>query len=80
LRLSDMKSPLRRQSLVAGRSLAMYLARQLTGHSLEQIGAFFGGRDHTTVLHGCRRTEKLLRHDRAMNQAVADLKRALAAP
>lgn len=77
LKISDLKSPLRRQSLVAGRSLAMYLARQLTDKSLGKIGEYFGGRDHTTVLHGCRRTEKLLERDQATRQAVADLKRAL---
>ncbi len=79
LTLADLKSPLRRQPLVAARSMAMYLARQMTRKSLEQIGAFFGGRDHTTVLHGCRRTENLLRRDRATRQAVADLKRMLTA-
>lgn len=78
LKISDLKSPLRHQSLVAGRSMAMYLARQLTAKSLGQIGEYFGGRDHTTVLHGCRRTEKLLVRDQATRQAVADLKRALA--
>jgi chromosomal replication initiator protein len=77
LRLSDLKSSLRRRPLVTGRSVAMYLARQMTHESLEQIGEFFGGRDHTTVLHGCRRTERSLRRDRAMRQAVADLTRAL---
>lgn len=77
LKLSDLKSPLRQRPLVAARAMAMYLARQLTDSSLERIGAFFGGRDHTTVLHGCRRTEKLLRRDRATRQAVSELKRLL---
>jgi chromosomal replication initiator protein len=78
LKLSDLKSSGRRQGLVAGRQVAMYLARQLTDESLGQIGDFFGGRDHTTVLHGCRRTEKLLSQDRATRQAVAELKKMLA--
>ncbi|HEY2894818.1 MAG TPA: DnaA/Hda family protein [Pirellulales bacterium] len=77
LKLSDLKSPLRRQPLVAARGVAMYLARQLTRQSLQQIGTFFGGRDHTTVLHGCRRTDKLLKRDRATRQAVLDLKKIL---
>jgi chromosomal replication initiator protein len=77
LKLSDLKSPLRRQPLVAARGVAMYLARQLTKESLQQIGAFFGGRDHTTVLHGCRRTDKLLKRDRETRQAVLELKRML---
>ena len=77
LKLSDMKSPLRLQPLVAGRGVAMYLSRQLSDKSLEKIGAFFGGRDHTTVLHACRRTERLLKTDRGTRQAVAELKRFL---
>jgi chromosomal replication initiator protein len=80
LRLAELKSPRRRQPLVAGRGVAMYLARQLTDKSLQQIGEFFGGRDHTTVLHGYRRTEKLLGRDRATRQAIADLKKLLLAP
>jgi chromosomal replication initiator protein len=78
LKLSDLKSPLRRQPLVAARSMAMYLARHLTNDSLEQIGKFFGGRDHTTVLHGCRRTEELLERDLATRHALAELKKSLA--
>jgi chromosomal replication initiator protein len=77
LTLVEMKSPKRRQPLVAGRAVAMYLARQLTAKSFAQIGAYFGGRDHTTVLHGCRRTERLIGRDRATRQAVAELKRLL---
>jgi chromosomal replication initiator protein len=78
LKLSDLKGPRRCRSLVAGRGVAMLLARLFTKSSLEQIGTFFGGRDHTTVLHACRRTEKLLRRDRATRLAVADLKKVLA--
>lgn len=78
LKLSDLKSPARRRSLVVGRGVAMFLARQLTANSLEQIGSFFGGRDHTTVLHACRRTEKLLRRDRTTRIAVAELLQLLA--
>ncbi|MGE4137834.1 MAG: DnaA/Hda family protein [Pirellulales bacterium] len=77
LTLADLKSPRRRQPLVAGRGVAMYLARQLTGKSFDEIGQYFGGRDHTTVLHGCRRTETLIARDRATRQAVAELKRLL---
>ena len=77
LSLTELKSPLRRQPLVAGRAVAMYLARQLTDKSFAQIGDYFGKRDHTTVLHGCRQTERLLRRDRTTRQAVGDLKRLL---
>jgi chromosomal replication initiator protein len=77
LTVADLKSPKRRQPLVAGRAVAMYLSRQLIGSSFERIGAYFGNRDHTTVLHSCRRVEHLLVRDRATRQAVADLKRLL---
>jgi len=77
LKVSDIKSPRRPQTVVASRGVAMYLARKLTGKSLEQIGAHFGGRDHTTVLHACRRTEKLIKEDLATREAVAALKRLL---
>jgi chromosomal replication initiator protein len=79
LRLSELKSPARRRTLVAGRGVAMFLARQLTSRSLGEIGEFFGGRDHTTVLYGCRRTEKLLRRDRATRHAVGELRKLLSA-
>ena len=80
LKISDLKSPERRRALVVGRGVAMYLARQLTSTSLCQIGAFLGGRDHTTVLYGCRRTESLLGRDRAVRQAVVELRKLLSSP
>jgi chromosomal replication initiator protein len=58
--------------------MAMYLARQLTGRSLERIGAYFGGRDHTTVSHGCRKTEELLRCDAVTRGVLEKLREALA--
>ncbi len=77
LKLSDLKSSARRRALVAARGVAMYLARELTSNSLGQIGRYFGGRDHTTVLYGCRRTEKLLSRDRATRQAIGELRKLL---
>lgn len=77
LKLSDLRSPSRRQAVVKARGVAMYLARQMTGESLGQIGRYFGGRDHTTVLHGCRKTETLLKSEPAIHQAVAQLQRQL---
>jgi chromosomal replication initiator protein len=74
---ADLKSPLRRHALVAARGVAIYLSRQLTETSLKQIGDLLGGRDHTTVLHGYRRTEKLIKRDPATRYAVAELKKLL---
>ena len=54
LKLSDLLSARRTRSLARPRQMAMALAKELTEHSLPEIGEAFGGRDHTTVLHGCR--------------------------
>ena len=57
----------------------MYLARSLCRSSLQQIGLYFGGRDHTTVMHACRKTEALLKTDAATRQAVEQLRQKLQA-
>jgi len=79
LRVAELKSSSRRRAVVAARDVAMYLARQMTGKSLKQIGEYFGGRDHTTVLHGCRKTENLIQSDPTTRLAVVELRRGLAA-
>ena len=61
-----------RQALLP-RQVGMYLARRLTDLSLEQIGAYFGGRDHSTVLHACRKVEQALADDPALSGAVREL-------
>ncbi|HTU19356.1 MAG TPA: DnaA/Hda family protein [Gemmataceae bacterium] len=66
-----------RQALLP-RQIGMYLARQLTELSLQQIGAYFGGRDHSTVLHACRKVEKALAHDVHLSGAVRRLHADLA--
>jgi len=73
LRLSELRSSSRRRPVVTARGVAMYLARRLTGNSLQQIGRYFGDRDHTTVMHACHRTESLLSSDRVVQQAVEQL-------
>jgi chromosomal replication initiator protein len=75
LRVAEMRSPSRRKAVVTARNVAMYLARHITGDSLEQIGRYFGGRDHSTVMHGCRKTESLLGSDAAIREAVRHLRR-----
>jgi chromosomal replication initiator protein len=59
------------------RQVAMYLARELTSESLPAIGRHFGGRDHTTVLHACRRTAKRIAEDDAAREAVEQLQHEL---
>jgi chromosomal replication initiator protein len=80
LKLSDLRSSSRARAVVVARGVAMYLARTLTPSSLEQIGRYFGGRDHTTVSHGCRRTEKILQSEPAVRQAVLELRERLHDP
>ena len=78
LKLVDLKSPSRRKAIVSARNTAVFLARQLTDRSLEQIGDYFGGRDHTTILHGYRQADKLARTDPVTKQAIIELKRLVA--
>lgn len=73
LRLADLRGPSRRRAVVTARDVAMYLARLLTNRSFDQIGEYFGGRDHTTVAHGCRKTGNLLKSDPAIDHAVQKL-------
>ena len=74
-RLSDLQSKRRSQSVAVPRQVCMYLARRLTGRSLEEIGAFFGGRDHTTVLHADRKIHRLVEHDPAMRGTLEAIER-----
>ena len=68
LRMSDLLSKKRNRSLARPRQVAMALSKELTNHSLPEIGDAFGGRDHTTVLHACRIGEEL----REMNPEIKD--------
>jgi chromosomal replication initiator protein len=75
LRLNDLRGASRRRPIVVARDVAIYLCRQLTRESLSRIGDYFGGRDHTTVLHACRKTEEQVETDPAIQQAVDQLQR-----
>ncbi len=66
-------------NVVVPRHVSMYLARQLTGLSLGAIGQYFGGRDHSTVLHACRKIEQALGTDPTLGGAVRELERELTA-
>ncbi len=77
IRLSDMIGPKRVRNYARPRQIAMYLAKKMTSRSLPEIGRRFGGRDHTTVMHGVKRIEEL----KALDSQIADdlelLRRAL---
>jgi chromosomal replication initiator protein len=73
-----LQSARRSRGIVLPRQVGMYLARRLTGLSLTQIGAYFGDRDHSTVLHACRKVEQALARDAALSGAVRQLQADLA--
>jgi chromosomal replication initiator protein len=79
LKLTDLRGASRRRPVLAARDVAMYLARSLCHASLQQIGLYFGGRDHTTVMHACRKIEALVKTDAATRQAVDQLRQKLQA-
>ncbi|MDP5219944.1 chromosomal replication initiator protein DnaA [Ruegeria sp. 2205SS24-7] len=79
IRLSDIIGPKRVRSYARPRQIAMYLCKQLTSRSLPEIGRRFGGRDHTTVMHGVRRIEELKLTDGQIAEDVEMLRRALEA-
>ena len=70
---ADLRGKSRRQSVVEARSMAMYLCRRLTSASYAAIGRYFGNRDHTTVLHSCRKIERLAKDDAATTRLIEDL-------
>ncbi len=69
----QLQSRRRQRNVLWPRQIGMYLARQLTALSLEEIGAYFGGRDHSTVLHACRKVQKALEHDLVLAGAVKQI-------
>ncbi len=79
IRLSDIIGPKRLRSYARPRQVAMYLCKQLTSRSLPEIGRRFGGRDHTTVMHGVKRIEELKLTDGQIAEDVEMLRRALEA-
>ena len=79
IRLSDLIGPKRQRPIARPRQMAMYLAKQLTSRSLPEIGRRFGGRDHTTVMHGVRRIEELRVTDAQIAEDLEMLRRALEA-
>ena len=77
LRMADMLSKRRTRSLARPRQMAMALAKDLTEHSLPEIGDAFGGRDHTTVLHACRVIRELTATDGKLHEDWDKLVRKL---
>ncbi len=78
IRIADLLSKRRSRSIARPRQVAMALAKELTNHSLPEIGDAFGGRDHTTVLHACRRVKELRESERRIGEDYMNLLRTLA--
>jgi len=77
IRVADLLSKRRSRSIARPRQVAMALARELTNHSLPEIGDAFGGRDHTTVLHACDRVRELRESEQRMGEDYLNLLRIL---
>ena len=77
LRVADLISKRRTRSIARPRQVAMALAKELTNHSLPEIGDAFGGRDHTTVLHACRKVTELREQSVGINEDMTILLRTL---
>ncbi len=77
IRVGDLLSKRRSRSIARPRQFAMALAKELTNHSLPEIGDAFGGRDHTTVLHACRRIAALRESEKRLDEDYLNLLRTL---
>jgi len=77
IRVTDLLSSRRTRSITRPRQIAMALAKELTSHSLPEIGDAFGGRDHTTVLHACRKVSELKESDLRIAEDYSNLWRIL---
>lgn len=80
IKLSDMQSKVRQRSIALPRHVCMYLARKCTRLSLEEIGGFFGGRDHTTVMHAVKTVESRVATDPEFVALLTDLEQRSRAP
>jgi chromosomal replication initiator protein len=77
IRVADLLSKRRSRSIARPRQVAMALAKELTTHSLPEIGDAFGGRDHTTVMHACKRVKELRESERRLSEDFSNLLRTL---
>ena len=80
VRLADLQSKKRSQSITLPRQICMYLARNLTKHSLEEIGGHLGGRDHTTVMHACSKISQARSSDAQMHALLGELAKQITQP
>ena len=74
LQIKDLKGKKRVKNIVVPRQIAMYLSRELTDNSLPKIGAEFGGKDHTTVIHAHEKIQRLMKKDLTIQNEIAEIK------
>lgn len=74
LQIKDLKGKKRVKNIVVPRQIAMYLSRELTDNSLPKIGAEFGGKDHTTVIHAHEKIQRLMKQDLTIQNEIAEIK------
>ena len=77
IKVADLLSKRRNRSVARPRQIAMALSKELTNHSLPEIGDAFGGRDHTTVLHACRKVKSLREESHDIKEDYSNLTRTL---
>jgi chromosomal replication initiator protein len=77
MKLQDFKSPTRAQNIALPRQIAMYLIRKYTGMGFKEIGQYFGGKDHTTILHACNKIETCLDGNTKIREAVESIQNLL---
>ena len=77
IQVKDLKGKKRVKAIVVPRQIAMYLAREMTESSLPKIGAEFGGKDHTTVIHAHEKISQLMKNDSSIQQEIAEIKNLL---
>jgi chromosomal replication initiator protein len=77
IKISDLKSSKRTKKFVYPRQIAMYLCRQLTTYSYPEIGEYFGGKDHSTVIHAIKKIEAELESNTSLKQSIKNIKNTL---
>ena len=74
IKISDIKSKKKLKNIAFPRQIAMFLSRSITGASFNEIGSKFGGKDHSTIIHACKKIENLLSDDKSVNATVRKIK------
>ena len=77
IKLIELKAKKRTKEIANARQIAMYVARQLTQHSLTEIGRYFGGKDHATVIYACKQVEEKREKDENLNKSIENIIRKI---